>query len=84
MDGKALYEEANKQNIPFYEMTKWIEQRFEKELLDHMYRKNNRKTRPVLPKIPYAVRRILLIYKQDTQSSKLYSQIVIIQNYFKF
>jgi len=41
--------------VPFYEWSKWIEQRFEKEILDYMYRKNNRKTKRIVSKVPYAV-----------------------------
>ncbi len=42
MDGKQVYEEVMKEKVPFFEWSKWIEQRFEKELFDQMYRKNKR------------------------------------------
>ena len=37
-------------------MSKWIEDKFEKEMLEFMYRKNTRLTKVVASKIPGAVR----------------------------
>ena len=56
MDGKQIYEEVKRENVPFFEWSKWIEQRFEKELFDQMYRKNKRQTVQLVSKIPGSVR----------------------------
>jgi hypothetical protein len=56
MDGRTLYTEVSTKKIPFFEWSKWIDERFEKEWFDYMYRKSKRMTTVIQSKIPGAVR----------------------------
>ena len=51
--------EVAAKKVPFFEWSKWLDARFEKEWFDYMYRKNKRITTMITSKIPGAVRDIL-------------------------
>lgn len=56
--------------IPFFEWSKWIDEKFEKEWFDFMYRKNKRLIQNVTSKIPGAVRVTECLYIFTFRMSK--------------